>query len=150
MPSQLRVLLVLFTAFIILFLVIRKLLIPDSFGDLGHYRADALTDIADKEAVFAGRETCVACHDEINEMILTDVHAKLSCEVCHGPGMKHADSMEASDIVKKGERTDCGRCHAINPARLANVITQIDLNEHNIDFKCTECHNPHQVWELME
>ena len=41
MLPQLRVLIALFAAFIIVFLVVRKLLIPDSFGQFGHYRGDA-------------------------------------------------------------------------------------------------------------
>ena len=146
MPPQLRVLLILFTAFVIAFLIVRRLLIPDSFGDLGHYRADALEEISNLEIAFAGKETCIACHDDINEIIQTDVHANISCEVCHGPGARHADSMEAADIQKNGTREACGLCHSTNPARPSNIITQIDLKEHNIDFNCIDCHNPHQVW----
>ena len=151
MPSQLRVLLSLFVAFVIIFIIIRRLLIPDTFGQFGHYRGDALLDNADRELVHAGTAACIDCHSDIHELILTDVHLDLSCEICHGPGLKHADSMEPSDIIKKGGRDHCGRCHSINPARPADMIIQVDLTEHNIEFdNCTDCHNPHQVWELME
>lgn len=151
MPQQLKVLLTLFAVFIIIFLIIQRLLIPDSFGDLGHYRADALKDYEAKELIHAGKETCIECHDDIYELLISDMHAGLSCEVCHGPGMKHANSMEASDIMINDRREHCGRCHEINPARPKDVITQIDLAEHNADReKCIECHNPHQVWEINE
>ncbi|MFC2080090.1 cytochrome c3 family protein [Bacteroidota bacterium] len=151
MLPQLRVLLVIFTALIIAFLVVRKLLIPDTFGDIGHYRADALTDNENMELMYAGKAVCIDCHSDINDLLQSDMHMNLSCEVCHGPGLKHADTMEPSDISKYSEREDCGKCHAINPAKPAGVIAQINLAEHNIDHeKCIECHNPHQVWELSE
>ena len=151
MPPQLRILLFLFTIFIVAFIIVRRLLIPDTFGDIGHYRADALIDVANSEIVFASKEDCIDCHDDIYEMLLSDMHAGLSCVVCHGPGLEHVNSMEPKDILKQSGREHCARCHAINPARPTNVITQIDPAEHNIEFdNCTECHNPHQVWELME
>ncbi|MFC2089466.1 multiheme c-type cytochrome [Bacteroidota bacterium] len=151
MLPQLKILLALFAVFIVLFLVFRSIVIPDSFGELGHYRADALELNEDKELKYAGKQTCIDCHTDIYDIISIDVHQNLSCEVCHGPGIKHADSMEASDISKLSSREDCGRCHAYNPARPEGVIAQIDLNEHNPEMeKCIDCHNPHQVWELME
>ena len=151
MPKQLKVLLLLFACFITLFIIVRHFLVPDSFGEYGHYRADALIDIAEQELNYAGKEACIDCHSDIYEMLLTDMHAKLSCEVCHGPGLKHADSMEASDISKKSGREFCGLCHAMNPARPLDVVSQVDLNEHNIENKnCIDCHNPHQVWEIKE
>lgn len=151
MPKQLQVLLIVFAIFISLFIIIRHLLIPDSFGEYGHYRGDALEEIASQELKFAGKEACIDCHSDIYEMLLSDMHANLDCEICHGPGQKHADSMEASDILKKTGREFCGLCHAINPARPNDVISQINLNEHNIEIEnCTDCHNPHQVWEINE
>jgi len=151
MPKQLRVLLLIFTVFVIIFLIVRRLLIPDSFGEFGHYRGDALIENADKEMIYAGKAACIDCHSDINDMLLSDMHVNLSCEGCHGPGMKHADSMETSDIIKNGTREHCGRCHAIIPARQSSVITQINIKEHYIEIdKCIECHNPHQVWEIKE
>src|SRR5438477_11034602 len=52
---------------------------------------------------FAGSETCKACHEEIfnkfskspHFVVENDSHrgwAKQSCESCHGPGAKHAES----------------------------------------------------------
>ncbi len=151
MLPQLKVLVPLFVVFILLFIGLRSIIVPDSFGEYGHYRGDAIADIEAKDLKYAGKQTCIECHFEIDEMISTDVHQNLSCEICHGPGMKHADSMEPSDITKLDSRKDCGRCHAYNPARAEGVIAQIDLDEHYVEMgKCIECHNPHQVWELIK
>lgn len=151
MPKQLRILILLFAIFIVVFIGIRRLLVPESFGQYGHYRGEALNEIAAQEPVFAGTQACIDCHSDIYEMLLSDQHANLSCEVCHGPGLKHTDSMEASDIFIQRGRDLCGRCHALNPARPMDVIFQVDVAEHNIEFEnCVDCHNPHQVWEMKE
>jgi len=47
MPKQIQRLLIVFAVFISLFLVARHYLVPKTFGDLGHYRADALKDNKD-------------------------------------------------------------------------------------------------------
>ena len=151
MPAQLKRLIPLFVIFIGLFLVIRHLLIPDTFGQYGHYRGDALIDNAEKEVIYASKETCIDCHSDIGEMLESDMHAGISCLACHGPGLKHVDSMEKEDIYVPSGRDFCGRCHSINPARSTNTIIQVDIKEHNSDRNdCIDCHNPHQVWELKE
>ena len=151
MPPQLKRLIPLFVLFIALFLIVRHLLLPDTFGQYGHYRGDAILDAADKELVYASKETCNDCHSDIMEMLEMEMHAGISCLSCHGPGLKHADSMEKEDIETPSGRAFCGRCHAINPARSSNVIVQVDINEHHTERKdCIDCHNPHQVWEIKE
>jgi hypothetical protein len=150
MPPQLKVLLPLFAIFIAFFLVIRIFLVPDSFYEFGHYRGNSLIDNKNKELVFANKETCIECHPDIYEKLLTDKHAGLSCVICHGPGLEHSNSPDATNIVKKSGRAHCGRCHGINPAR-SSLITQIEIDKHHIEKdNCIECHNPHQVWEIKE
>ncbi len=151
MPPQLKVLLALFSIVIAIFLIIRNFLVPDSFGDYGHYRANALIDNASKELVFSNKEDCIECHSDINEKLQSDLHSGLSCIVCHGTGREHANAPDSIRIIKKSGRENCGRCHSINPARSKDVITQIDITEHHKEKNdCIECHNPHQVWELKE
>ena len=151
MPTQLKRLIPMFIIFIGLFLIIRYFLIPDSFGQYGHYRGDALTDVASIELVHASKEDCYDCHDDIQMKIENDFHAELSCLICHGPGLEHVDNPEAANIQKNSGREFCGRCHHFNAARSTNVITQIDITTHNTEIEnCIECHNPHEVWEGME
>lgn len=151
MPEQLKRLLPAFAIFIFLFLVIRHFLIPDSFGQFGHYRGDALKENADIEQIYTTKEACFDCHADIQEMLEADVHSEISCLSCHGPGLEHGNNPEADNIEKEGSREFCGRCHGINPARPADMIFQIDIQEHHSERKnCIDCHNPHQVWEIKE
>jgi len=151
MPPQIKRLIPLFVIFIGLFLVIRHFLIPDSFGQFGHYRADALEEIAGKEMVFADPEDCKACHDDILEKISKSEHRGLSCLICHGPGLEHVNNPQTGNIVKPGSRNFCGKCHEYNITKPIDVIFQVDLSEHNPDFEnCTDCHNPHNLWEGLE
>lgn len=45
---------VLMMAAIAAFVAARHLFVPPTFGDIGHYRADAVADNADHEIVYAG------------------------------------------------------------------------------------------------
>ena len=119
--------------------------------DNGHYRANSLIDNANKEMVYASKKMCIECHADIGEKLHSDLHASLSCVVCHGPGLEHANSPKTVKIIKMSGRENCGRCHALNPARLKEAVDQIDVVEHHKDKNdCIECHNPHAVWELKK
>ena len=138
-------------AFTGLFLLIRHFLVPDSFGQYGHYRGDALTEIADTEKRVASKDLCIDCHWDVQEVIENDVHADLSCIICHGPGLAHTEDPNTENIEKISGREFCGKCHALNPARPLEVVNQVDLSEHNPEFEnCTDCHHPHQVWEGIQ
>lgn len=150
MPVQLKTLIPLFAVFILLFLVARHFLIPESFGKYGHYRADSIDEIGALPVNYAGKAVCIECHEIEAELIASDAHSHLSCEVCHGPGALHAADYEIK-LVKSGTREDCGRCHSLNAARKIEVINQIDTKEHHPEKKdCIDCHNPHAVWEIEE
>lgn len=146
MPPQLKTLIPLFAIFITLFLVARYFLVPASFGDQGHYRFNSVEENKEKAMQYAGKEACAECHDDKAEELSSGMHANLSCESCHGPGMVHYENPETTNIGKPDERVFCGLCHSFNPTR-KDKIAQINLDEHNIDNKCIECHNPHNPWE---
>jgi excinuclease UvrABC ATPase subunit len=149
-PPQLKRLTLAFAIFISLFLVVRNMLVPATFGQYGHYRGASLADNADHEIHFASQKACLECHQDIEDLKLTDVHSNIRCETCHGPGQKHVTSGNAADIVKPGSREFCGNCHQKNAAKRLTTIVQIDLNVHNAGKNCIECHNPHQPWEMKE
>jgi hypothetical protein len=149
-PPQLKRLAIAFSVFIILFLVLRKFLVPVSFGQYGHYRGDSLLDNALPEIHYAGQQACLECHQDIEDIKAKDVHNRIHCETCHGPGQKHLVSGEAADIFKPDSREFCGSCHEKNAAKKQTTIVQVLLSEHNTGKKCIECHNPHQPWEMKE
>jgi len=150
LPPQIYRLAVAFAVFISLFLVARHFLRPATFGEYGHYRAAALIDNAQVELHYAGQEACFECHQDIQDMKSQDVHSKIHCETCHGPGLKHVASGEAADILKPAGREFCGSCHALNAGRLSSAVVQVDLGKHNTGKNCLECHNPHQPWEMKK
>lgn len=74
----------LFVLAFLLFLVIRSYVVPHSFGRYGHYRADALGEIASRPVKMSGHETCETCHSDVADMKKAGKHAHVNCEACHG------------------------------------------------------------------
>jgi hypothetical protein len=149
-PPQLTRLAIAFGIFISLFILVRKLLVPDTFGEFGHYRGASLIDNAQVEIHYSGQKACLECHQDVEDLKKEDVHSDIRCETCHGPGQKHVLSGEATDILKPSGREFCGKCHEMNAARPVNAVTQIDINKHNTGKNCIECHNPHQPWKTIK
>jgi hypothetical protein len=166
MPQQIKSLVIAFSVFIIFFIAIRYILIPKSFGELGHYRKDALKEIGALPINYAGSQSCKKCHEDKFNTKQMGFHAHLECEICHGPAYKHAtyaDTIGGKPLVdslklpKKADRAFCAVCHRINHARIKmkndtinlSVIHQIDVKKHNLldddkkELACIECHNPH-------
>jgi hypothetical protein len=149
-PPQITRLAIVFAIFISLFLLVRHFLVPDTFGEYGHYRGDALIDNALVEIHYSGQQACFECHQDVEDLKTLDVHSEIHCETCHGPGQKHVVSSDPADILKPAGREFCGLCHSKNAARRQDAVFQVDLNEHNVGKICIECHNPHQPWEMKE
>jgi hypothetical protein len=149
-PPQLPRLGLAFAIFISLFLLLRHLLTPDTFGEYGHYRGASLGDNALPEIHYAGQKACFDCHQDIEDLKNQDVHSDIHCETCHGPGQKHVLSADTADILKPTGREFCGRCHKLNAAKKKDAVFQIDLTKHNVEKNCTECHNAHQPWKMKK
>lgn len=149
MPPQLKTLIPLFGAFIILFLIARHFLVPDSFGKVGHYRFNSIADNSSRPMSYAGKATCVECHAENGTLLESDVHATLSCETCHGAGLAHNADPKKVKMTIPDQREFCGKCHDYNPSR-GKIVQQVDLAVHNVGKKCIECHNPHAPWQMKK
>ena len=54
-----------FAVVTIAFVLVRAVLIPRSFGEYGHYRGNAITEMAARPIVFAGHQTCETCHGDV-------------------------------------------------------------------------------------
>ena len=78
----------LFVLLFVVFLVVRHFVVPKSFGKYGHYRADAISEIAAHPAKFSGHETCEACHSDVADKKGKGKHAHVNCEACHGALVK--------------------------------------------------------------
>ncbi len=106
----------LFVIAFVVFLIIRHFVVPKSFGEYGHYRGAAITEIAARPVHFAGHETCEACHIDVLDMKKTGKHAGVNCEACHGPLADHAN--DPSIVPAKPDTAVlCARCHTASAAK---------------------------------
>ncbi len=142
MPQQVLRLLVVFAVAITGLIVARQLLIPETFGELGHYRAAALDSAEAREKKYAGREECTLCHSDVEALRAASNHQTVSCEVCHGPAANHvAAPMEARPVIIRA-RENCLLCHGYNPSRPTG-FPQVEPVAHNAPAECVTCHSPH-------
>lgn len=131
-----------FLAGLVVFLAVRGVLVPKSFGQYGHYRGESLNEIAARPIQYAGREACADCHPDIVGVKSKGKHAKLGCEACHGPLAKHAADSSAVKPVRPDTAVLCVRCHEANaskPVKFPQVISK----EHSSGMACGSCHQPH-------
>jgi hypothetical protein len=142
MPQQVTRLLVLFVLLGSALVLGRHYFIPETFGDLGRYRAAAINDVSDHEKKYAGHQECALCHSDVASLRASSHHAGVSCEVCHGPAANHvAAPMENKPTIPIG-REACILCHEFNPSRPTG-FPQVNPIAHNPQSACTNCHNPH-------
>ena len=168
MPLHIKRLIGVFAIFIALFLVMRQVLRPSSFGELGHFRAKAIYENTLRPMHYTVADSCTKCHKDIRSDKDLGFHIRLKCEVCHGPGLKHAlyanrfKNKELPDsllLYKPGERKDCAICHNMNRARIkiqfdtinTTMVHMVNVMKHHVTdpktkeaLKCIDCHNPHQ------
>lgn len=131
-----------FAVGLILFLVLQLLLVPDTFGLYGHYRAAAITDAAAKPLAHAGRAWCGSCHQPVVEAQKAGKHASLGCEACHGALIRHARTPASEKPRKLEAATLCPACHAANIAR-PEWFKQVNVQQHSGGEACDTCHQPH-------
>jgi hypothetical protein len=141
-PPQVLPLVLLTLVAIAALIVARNIFIPDTFGDIGHYRAAAIDENAELEITYAGARACYECHDEIYELKETSHHGRVSCEVCHGPAAKHIEAPDEFTPNIPRNRDQCLLCHKYNPSRPSG-FPQVLYLLHNPGKICMECHNPH-------
>lgn len=138
-----------------------RLLIPESFGVYGHYRADAIMEEADREIRHWTNASCLNCHKYEAGIHLAGMHHTISCEFCHGPYADHVkDGRKIGTLpVRRGEeiRVLCLRCHnrAIQ-ARPGEVIKTVTLPEHlekmnvKTTHTCAQCHHVHAPLKYID
>lgn len=131
-----------FLAGLVLFLVIRGFLVPRSFGQYGHYRGTAITEIADHPVHFAGHQTCGTCHADVLEKKAAGRHVRVNCEACHGALGQHADDPTSVQPPKLDTAVLCVRCHEQNAAK-PKTFPQVVSVEHSSGLVCDTCHQPH-------
>lgn len=148
LPKHIVRLLLLLGLFLILALVAKSLLTDPSFYKYGHYRADAIPELAAAEPVYKGAAFCLDCHEKRKADWTTGTHAVVKCEVCHGIYLgcpENGKAMIPSDTIRL-----CTNCHEAMPARPERQ-PQIVSAEHpfpdEAGEQCHSCHDPHSPTE---
>ena len=131
-----------FAVGIVLFLILRQVFVPRSFGQYGFYRGAALADIASRPMMFAGHPACESCHTDVHEMKSKGVHARVACESCHGPLAKHADDPTSLQPPHIDVAILCVRCHEANIAK-PKTFPQVVSVDHSGGVICDTCHKAH-------
>ncbi len=102
---------------------------------------------ASAQATFVGSEVCTTCHEDIGKAFAKSPHRAVAktCESCHGPGSKHAESLSAAEIRNpakvspaEADRT-CLTCHRNQPTNAGRLEASHARNA----ISCTACHAIH-------
>jgi cytochrome c553 len=161
MPKHIARLLLLFVGFVAVAITVRNFITDKSFYKYGHYRGDAVAEIARDKPKYQGTAYCQSCHAAQFAEWSKGIHDSVSigkdvkCEVCHGPagsrdpqqrfinaatGRVHPDNLKLS--VPADSRPLCTVCHEQMPGRPLQQA-QIVIADHAGTLQCTLCHNPH-------
>ncbi|MEQ9729321.1 MAG: cytochrome c3 family protein [Candidatus Methanoperedens sp.] len=130
---------------IIAFILVRSMIVPDSFGQYGWYRGDSVLEIRNFPVEHAGSVSCGAenCHQTIYSVWINGSHKTINCETCHGPAEQHVSNIRIMPSPANDSRDYCGLCHFKRAARPPDFL-QIDPDIHGENLQCTYCHNPHK------
>lgn len=136
-------------ALVVFILLFRAVYVPDDFGvqdrgyTFGFHRLSNEDEWKEYPAKYKGTEYCNECHDDKVEEVSISSHEMINCENCHGAAFDHPDDPETLTINRS--RDLCIRCHSAlyMPSSGRNDIPGIDPAEHNTEYECADCHNPH-------
>ncbi len=144
MPQHILRLVSILVIALILAVVAANYFTDSSFYRFGHYRADAVVELASGTPQFQGSDSCQDCHAPVSIVWNEGIHISIQCEVCHGAGAGHPDDNKL--IVPTDAVRLCSQCHEAMPAR-PETQPQIVINEHPFPHEqplaCTTCHNAH-------
>ena len=126
------------------FFAARPFFVPDSFGELGHYRAAAVVEARERPPHFADGAACEACHGDVVTLRIEKKsrHLNIRCQSCHGPLGEHVESAGEKKPVLPDTASLCIRCHEETAGRPRNV-PQVKSAEHSGGERCSTCHAPH-------
>lgn len=125
------------------FVLLRAAVVPASFGQYGHYRGAAISEIAARPIAHAGHEACESCHTDVVEQKKLGKHVVVPCEACHGPQGRHAEDPGNVTPAKLDTAVVCSRCHEANSAKPRD-FPQVVTADHSGGLACDTCHQPHR------
>ena len=113
-----------------------------SFGQYGHYRGDAIAEMAARPSPMPAT-SLRGCHTDVVDQKKLGRHAGLHCEVCHGPQARHADDPASVKPPLPDTAVICARCHEANCCQ-AHSFPQVASADHSGGLACNTCHQPHR------
>jgi len=153
MPKHIARLLMLIAVFATILFSVKMFLTPDSFYQYGHYRGNAVAEIASKVPKLQGSASCKACHKEIYAEWAAGIHRKATqndavqgvvikkgpnCEVCHtGPAGNHP-SKEPMPLSIEDRVTTITHKHIDHPANVPG--RNLMLRQEEMRSVCLNCH----------
>lgn len=161
MPKHVRRLILVLAGFGIVALTVRHFVVDRSFYEFGHYRGDAVAEIARDRPKFQGTAYCQTCHAAQYDAWAHGPHYApaggkiVKCEVCHGPGAERDPGQNylhaATGPIHPGNlrlavpadtRALCTVCHERIVGRPAEQL-QIVIADHAGTQQCSLCHDSH-------
>ena len=140
MPKHIVRLIIIIAAVLVVAAIAKPLLTVDSFYRFGHYRANAVPELAAKEPVYQTPRYCQSCHSARYAQWSAGSHKTVICEVCHGAALGHPQNGKLP--IPRDTVRLCTQCHEAMPGR-PHTQPQIQVTQHAGDQQCTVCHNPH-------
>lgn len=152
---------------------VRAQLVPESYGQHGSYRGEALNELAALPHVLTSDTACLKCHEKIQEERAESPHTAVRCMHCHGNGHAHmaqaltaAASPDATldpakpwdgkhlssvDLFITRDRAICLSCHQKvvgMPKDFRAIDVNMHLEEQGAENRegadvCFECHTGH-------
>ncbi len=155
MPKHIVRLLALIAVVAVVVFSVKKFLVPDSFYQYGHYRGNAVAEIASKAPKLQGSASCQSCHKEAYAVWTSGIHRKATkdnkvqgvvvkygpgCEVCHtGPAGNHP-SKEPMPLSVEDRVTSITHLeHKVHPANVPG--RNLMLDPESMRGVCLNCHD---------
>ena len=123
-----QILIILIVAAGVAFHFVRIRLIPESFGQHGPYRGQALNEIKAKPSVLPSDKDCMRCHEDVGDEREEALHKVVGCWHCHGVGREHIALADAGEVTKDAAEWD------------GNFKTSLDLYITRDRKACLVCH----------
>jgi hypothetical protein len=142
LPEQVTRLGLVIAAILAIVLLLRFVVLPDSFFSARPHQAATVVREMAKPLHHAGVASCRECHQEQFDAKYAGHHRKIGCENCHGPSAVHAADEKAALPPKPRDREFCLACHAYDASR-PNGFPQVDPQQHRPRKRCVACHDPH-------
>lgn len=154
MPKHIVRLLVLVAVVATVAFSAKHFLIPDSFYQYGHYRGNAVAEIASKIPKLQGSASCRSCHKEIYAEWTAGIHRRATrnnatmgvvykygpgCEVCHtGPAGNHPSKDPMPLSIEDRVTTITHLDRKVHPSNVPGRVLM--LSPQDMRGLCLNCH----------